>query len=169
MSLSRISVAAGKALALGMVLVALSACAPQTEANPAPEPKPVAASPSSKPRIPSAPTSPGKTSTAAEPMPEWLHARIADIQREPVSNPPASFVRYRIDGAVYYLRPARCCDIQSELYDANGNEVCRPDGGITGQGDGRCPWFHDAAGEPEVVWRDKRSRRMQSDKPASGQ
>lgn len=145
-------------LLLATVFAALSACvadsAPVTSAG--------------KPRAPGA-TEPAASPGTFEQLPVWLQTQIRSIAREPVSNPPASVLRYLIDGKTYYLRPARCCDIQSELYDADGNEVCRPDGGLTGRGDGRCPWFRDRAGTPVVVWRDKRARRMQSGKNAPGE
>jgi len=52
--------------------------------------------------------------------------------------------RYEYQGQqVYYLPFARthCCDAMSMLYDSDGKLLCMPDGGITGDGDGRCPDF----------------------------
>ena len=59
----------------------------------------------------------------------------------PVANPPASVTRYDYKGNTVYFVPQRCCDIFSDLYDAEGNIIGHPDGGITGQGDGRVPDF----------------------------
>jgi hypothetical protein len=55
-----------------------------------------------------------------------------------------------------YFRPARCCDVYSDLYDRNGVVICHPDGGIVGNGDGRCPDFFTNHSEEELVWQDPR-------------
>jgi len=88
--------------------------------------------------------------------PAWLQALIARIESEPVTNPPSSVVRYRYHGAPVYFRPARCCDIFSDLYDPAGALICHPDGGITGGGDGGCPDFFSARTDEQVIWRDPR-------------
>lgn len=134
-------------------LLALSACAAEPAKTPAPV-TPAAA----KPRAP------GMRALAVPALPPALKALTARWQNEPVSNPPAQLLRYRVDGKDYYYRPAPCCDFYSELYDAAGQLVCHPDGGITGRGDGSCPGFREQAGKGELIWRDKRDRRME--KPA---
>ena len=50
----------------------------------------------------------------------------------------------------------RCCDIFSDLYDASGNVIGHPDGGITGQGDGRVPDFPAQRENERIVWKDQR-------------
>ncbi|MBI2380073.1 MAG: hypothetical protein HYV16_04885 [Gammaproteobacteria bacterium] len=90
-----------------------------------------------------------------------LKALTLSWQNAELTNPPAQLLRHRIDGRDYYYRPAPCCDFYSELYDGEGRLVCHPDGGITGRGDGSCPWFRQKAGQGERVWRDKRDRRME--------
>lgn len=89
-------------------------------------------------------------------QPAWLQAMIAQIRSEPVTNPPSSIIRYRYNGATVYYRPARCCDIFAELYDATGNLICHPDGGLAGNGDGKCPDFAAARTEERVIWADAR-------------
>lgn len=43
------------------------------------------------------------------------------------------------DGRPVYLSMSPCCDQFNKLYDADGRFICAPSGGLTGQGDGRCP------------------------------
>jgi hypothetical protein len=90
--------------------------------------------------------------------PAWLQALIARIETEPVSNPPSSILSYRYRGELVYFRPARCCDIPSELYDEEGTLLCRPSGGFTGGGDGRCPDFAATRTDERLIWRDPRSQ-----------
>jgi hypothetical protein len=97
----------------------------------------------------------GTTATGAHPP--WLLDMIARQEAEPVANPPAYIARQEYASGVFYFLPSRCCDVFSELYDADGALVCYPDGGITGGGSGNCP----ALGEPlseEIVWADSRTR-----------
>ncbi|WP_440225151.1 DUF6970 domain-containing protein [Dokdonella sp. MW10] len=91
-------------------------------------------------------------------LPPWLRERIAAFEAAPVTNPPRSVVRYVYRDATVYLIPARCCDIPSQLLDADGERLCAPDGGITGRGDGRCADFHREARGRTPVWRDARER-----------
>jgi hypothetical protein len=93
--------------------------------------------------------------TSPEARPPWLLGLIEQQMSEPVANPPAQIVRQEYESGVYYYLPPRCCDVWSELYDADGALVCHPDGGITGDGDRQCPALGDVVRE-EVVWRDPR-------------
>ena len=95
-------------------------------------------------------------SAPAEDRPAWLRALIAEIESEPVTNPPSAIFSYRYQGALVYFRPERCCDIFSDLYDRSGALICHPDGGITGRGDGRCPDFLSTRSDERVVWQDPR-------------
>jgi hypothetical protein len=88
--------------------------------------------------------------------PEWLVGLVERLEREPVANPPATIVQYRYQGATVYYLPPRCCDVESALYNAAGDLVCSPDGGLTGRGDGKCPDFFTEARVERVVWRDRR-------------
>jgi hypothetical protein len=77
---------------------------------------------------------------ASSPLPEWLQAKVAALERLPSGQAPREIVRASYSGrAVYYISP-RCCDIPSELYEESGQLICYPDGGFAG-GDGRCPSF----------------------------
>src|SRR5688572_6027645 len=70
--------------------------------------------------------------------PAWLTTLIAQLESQPVANPPASIAQYEYKGQTVYYLPPRCCDVPSTLYSATGAVICAPDGGMTGNGDGRC-------------------------------
>ena len=89
--------------------------------------------------------------------PAWLDALIAQIQREPVTNPPTAIYRYTYRGEPVYYRTSRCCDIRSIVYDRNGSVICEPDGGIARIQDQRCPDFFTARSGETLVFQDPRS------------
>lgn len=88
--------------------------------------------------------------------PTWLRDLIQDLASQPVANPPASITAFTYRDQTVYFLPSRCCDIPSVLYDASGGVLCAPDGGITGQGDGRCPDFVTARRDERLIWADPR-------------
>jgi len=92
----------------------------------------------------------------SEARPAWLTALIEDLEAEPVANPPALIARYEYQGRTVYYLPPRCCDIPSNVYDDGGAILCHADGGIGGDGDGRCPDFFSARKNGAVIWRDTR-------------
>jgi hypothetical protein len=97
-----------------------------------------------------------RSPVAPDPLPAWLTSLIAQLEAAPPANPPASIARYDYhDEAVYFL-PARCCDVPSTLYRADGTILCHPDGGFSGAGDGRCPDFFTARKNETLIWRDVR-------------
>ena len=70
-------------------------------------------------------------------LPEWVKKIISEKESSPVENPPALIVRCESAETFVYYFPAPCCDQLSTLYNAAGDIICSPDGGITGKGDGR--------------------------------
>jgi hypothetical protein len=87
--------------------------------------------------------------------PAWLKARTAQLEALPAGHPPRAIYQGTLEGKpVFYLTPT-CCDIPSELYDADGKLLCYPSGGFAG-GDGRCPKFVVDEKRMRLVWRDKR-------------
>jgi hypothetical protein len=90
--------------------------------------------------------------------PAWVNELIEQFERDPVGNPPQSIWRYEYDGQTMYYVPPQCCDQFSSLYDAGGNVICAPDGGLTGQGDGRCPDFFEKRTHEQLIWQDSRTR-----------
>lgn len=91
------------------------------------------------------------------PTPQWLSSLIANIQAAPVANPPVVISRYVFQGDTVYFLPARCCDVPSTLYRADGSIVCHPDGGLTGKGDGKCPTFFAERKDEKIIWTDPRT------------
>ncbi len=89
--------------------------------------------------------------------PKWVDQMIQKFESQPVGNPPQSIWRYEYKGQVVYYVPAQCCDMYSTLYDANGNAICAPDGGIAGGGDHRCPDFLSQRTSETLIWKDPRS------------
>lgn len=89
--------------------------------------------------------------------PDWVAALVAELEREPVANPPALIARYEYKGDTVYYVPPKCCDVPSVLYDATGTVLCGPDGGLTGRGDGRCTDFFTERRNEKIIWRDKRT------------
>ncbi len=90
--------------------------------------------------------------------PAWVDKLIQQFESETVANPPLSIWRYDYNGQSVYFVPARCCDIYSQVYDANGALLCAPDGGIAGKGDGKCPDFFDKRTNEQLIWKDSRTQ-----------
>jgi hypothetical protein len=95
-------------------------------------------------------TTPAVAGAPAPDVPDWLAARIR-APTAPAGNAPAWIAKYEYGGRTVYYLPPRCCDIPSELYDAAGTLLCRPDGGFV-DGDDRCPDFLTERRGGEIVW-----------------
>jgi hypothetical protein len=93
---------------------------------------------------------------SAEDWPPFVDRLIAKHEAEPKRNPPGSIWRYEYKGRVVFYVPPSCCDMPSELYSSDGALICSPDGGMAGDGDGKCPDFFDARTKERLVWSDKR-------------
>jgi Domain of unknown function (DUF6970) len=89
--------------------------------------------------------------------PEWLDALIAQVELEEVTEPPTAIYGYRYHGETVYYRTARCCDIRSIVYGAEGSVICEPTGGIGGDGDPRCPDFLETRSEERLIFQDPRT------------
>ncbi len=89
-------------------------------------------------------------------LPSWLDRLLGDLESQPPANPPLTITRYDYRGQVVYYQTATCCDIFSDLYNHEGELIAHPDGGITGQGDGRLPDFFQERGGEFLVWMDAR-------------
>jgi len=94
-----------------------------------------------------------------KPVPAWVRALIAQFESLAVGTPPRSIWEYTYhDSTVYYL-PPQCCDQFSVLYDESGRVIGAPDGGIAGEGDGRCADFMRSKTHERLVWADPRGLR----------
>ena len=141
---------------LASLMLVLVACG-VAGTSPTP-PRPTLPGPGSTPPTFPAPTpTPDVTPTPSPTeLPSWLTDLIQGIETEPATNPPSSIVRYDYEGQVVYHQPPVCCDVFGTVYDADGNILGHPDGGITGEGDFRLPDFFDLAQNPRLVWEDPR-------------
>jgi hypothetical protein len=93
---------------------------------------------------------------ADEDRPPFVERLITEFEAGPKKNPPGSIWRYDYQGLVVFYVPPSCCDIPGELYTSDGELMCAPDGGFTGDGDGRCPDFFSARSGEQLVWEDRR-------------
>ncbi len=101
---------------------------------------------------------PSPTPNVPAGTPGWVTKMISDYVSKPVENPPAKIVRYEFKGQTVYYIPPPCCDQYSRLFDAQGQLLCAPDGGLTGRGDGKCPDFGAQRKNDQLVWQDPRQR-----------
>jgi hypothetical protein len=97
-----------------------------------------------------------RTGSGQKPVPLPIAAIIRDLANRPLANPPAFVASYDYEGKVVYYVPPRCCDVFGDLYDAGGQIICHPDGGLAGTGDGRCPDFLTQRKDEAILWRDPR-------------
>ena len=100
---------------------------------------------------------PAVAGAPAPDLPDWLAARISPTTARPAGDAPAWVAKYEYGGGTVYYFPPRCCDIPSELYDAAGGLLCRPDGGFV-DGDERCPDFLTRRQGGKIVWPGERGR-----------
>lgn len=89
-------------------------------------------------------------------IPRWLHDKLLQAERNPGSYEEVWQYEYR-GQVVYYFLPG-CCDRFTELYAADGRLVCRPAGGITGNGDGKCRKFLTGRKNGELIWKPQGSQ-----------
>ena len=101
-------------------------------------------------------TSEAKTTVSGQ-IPDWLQAQITSFQQAKPANPPVKIYRYRYNGQQVYYITGRCCDIPSSVFSVEGQQLCQPDGGITGRGDGKCAGFFETRTEEKLVWEDLRN------------
>jgi hypothetical protein len=96
-------------------------------------------------------------SYAQSDVPPFVARLIERFESASPASSPGAVWQYRYNGAtVYYVPGFACCDIMSILYDANGKLICRPDGGIAGSGDGKCPDFLAKRKDGWRLWADSR-------------
>ncbi|MFN4151183.1 MAG: DUF6970 domain-containing protein, partial [Candidatus Sericytochromatia bacterium] len=85
-----------------------------------------------------------------------INQSISSFINEPVKNPPVVIKQYQYKGKTVYYIPPSCCDIPSQLYSQEGNLICSPDGGITGNGDSKCNDFFSERKNEKLIWKDMR-------------
>ncbi len=91
-------------------------------------------------------------------IPRCIQMKIETLQKAPVQNPAAIVISYIYNGSEVYHFNAPCCDQFSLLYDENCALICHPEGGITGNGDGKCSDFLASSTDRKILWKDSRIR-----------
>lgn len=94
----------------------------------------------------------GQHPSSGEDLPDWLRSSLARVQQGAHPAAPLYVAVYVFREDTTYYVPPTCCDVRSVLFDSSGHVVCRPDGGIMGRGDGRCPDFFALAERIRTVW-----------------
>ena len=90
--------------------------------------------------------------------PTFIQQLISKQEADPIANPPASLSKCTYKNQTVYYLPPRCCDIPGILYNEKGENLCSPDGGITGRGNGKCTDFFQTKEKCEIIWQDSRSK-----------
>ncbi len=89
-------------------------------------------------------------------IPACIEKKINKLKNKEVQNPPAEVWQWKTnENTYYYYFTSDCCDQFNYLYDADCKLICAPDGGLTGQGDGKCPDFNGQT-EKTIIWKDNR-------------
>jgi hypothetical protein len=91
-------------------------------------------------------------------IPACVQEKIDLIKNASVWNPPASVYSYVYNNQTVYSFSADCCDQFNTVYDVNCKVICSPSGGITGNGDGKCPDFQKMATNETLIWKDNRKK-----------
>lgn len=108
------------------------------------------------------PATASKNSTVSEEkatqkeIPVWLKEKISGFEKDKPANPPIKIYSYLYQSQQVYYITSRCCDMPSEVYNLQGQQLCQPDGGITGRGDGKCADFLQARTAEKLIWEDLR-------------
>ena len=87
-----------------------------------------------------------------------IQQQIEEFKKQPVTNPPMTVYQYTYNNTLVYYVSAPCCDRYTTLYDKNCNIICRPSGGITGKGDGKCSDFFEKRTDEKLIWTDTRKQ-----------
>ncbi len=97
-----------------------------------------------------------KNTSSNTEIPSCIKTYIEKIKAEPVRNPPAIIYQALYNHQEVYYIPAYCCDAFSELLNQDCQLICYPDGGIIGNGDGKCPDFFNSKQSWKIIWQDER-------------
>lgn len=91
-------------------------------------------------------------------IPQCIRTMVDDAASAPVKNPPSSVIEYQYKESTVYYVPPSCCDVPSTLFDAQCKVICEPNGGLAGEGDGKCTDFLTVAKKQRTIWQDSRTK-----------
>ena len=93
------------------------------------------------------------TSCAKVDVPKGTPKCIKKLIKEREDHCLKEVYKYRYEGSdVYLFVPDGCPDLPSVVYSDKCGHVCNPDGGLSGNGDGRCPDFFSQITNEEFIW-----------------
>ncbi|MEK7652954.1 MAG: hypothetical protein AAB358_00500 [Patescibacteria group bacterium] len=90
--------------------------------------------------------------------PTWIKTLIDTKKNSPLENPPSTIRKCTYQNKIVYYVSSPCCDQYNYLYDDNNKVICAPDGGFTGNGNGKCSDFSLDKNNCELIWQDSRSK-----------
>ena len=94
-----------------------------------------------------------KKAQAVNDLPTCLKTKIEDMSANPREGTPQSITRYIYKGRTVYYLLSSCCDKYNIVFDSDCNILGFPDGGYTGNGDGKMPDFRKEATDGKLVWK----------------
>ena len=85
-------------------------------------------------------------------LPGCMKNKIDSFKIKEVHERPQRVIEYLYKGKKVYYVVMPCCDFFNEVYDESCKYLGAPDGGFSGQGDGKLPdFFKEAKGE-KLIW-----------------
>jgi hypothetical protein len=94
---------------------------------------------------------------SADDIPGWVKNTIVQKESAQVDNPPGYIEKCIYQNRNVFYISSGCCDQYSYLYDENQIKVCAPDGGMDGQGDGKCLDYYNEKKDCKMLWKDGRT------------
>lgn len=100
--------------------------------------------------------SPTGSKVVLDSLPVCVKVLIEKMKSEPATNPPGKIYSFKYMGKKVFYVPAVCCDNFSDLYNDSCRLMGHPDGGFTGEGDGKIKDFETAKSQEKLLWEDIR-------------
>jgi hypothetical protein len=85
-------------------------------------------------------------------LPTCIKNKIDSFKLKEIHEKPQRVTEYIYKGKKVYYVVMACCDFFNEVYDDRCNFLGSPDGGFTGQGDGKLPNFFKEATAEKLIW-----------------
>lgn len=85
-------------------------------------------------------------------LPTCIKNKIDSFKLKEPHERPQRVIEYMYKSKKVYYIAMPCCDFFNEVYDDKCNLLGVPDGGFSGQGDGKLPDFFKEATAEKLVW-----------------
>jgi len=85
-------------------------------------------------------------------LPTCIKNKIDSFKLKEPHERPQRVIEYMYKGKKVYYIAMPCCDFFNEVYDDKCNLLGVPDGGFSGQGDGKLPDFFKEVTAEKLVW-----------------